>query len=770
MHSDNDAEDAARGGGDGGPADAPQVGNELSGTVTGPVVQAGRTGDISTHHHYYRPPSPLPPSPPDVPHEVPGGTPFWENRDEELAAVSGWLAPDHGGSTRVCVLTGLPGVGKRGMARHWAESVRGRFPGGELYVDVGDLRRLGGGVDLSEVADRLLRSLGVDVDFIPPSLSERVGLLRTKTAQRPPLLVLEGVSEPAHVTTFAFNSPGSAVLATSSEQLAELLLDGARLMPLEPLGPDAGMRLLSTLCGPERMAAEPEAARRIVAACGGLPVALHLAAARLIRGRRLSLSGLADELSDESRRLSGLSHGTDRGIAAMLTVACRGLAPDEARMYRCLGPLPIRTYDAWTAGAAADLEPATAQGLLDGLADASLLDIASDGRYAFHDLVRLHAREQAAVAGEPERDALRRVLTLYVVRTAAADRAIRADRLRITDVDALLQGRDDPFGAAGKDAALDWLATERANAMALLRAADRQARGEQGLDRLVRGEEGPARPTLDEQEQEQEQDRPTRGEQGLDRQIWQLAETLIVLFLHDRILGDWAEAARIGAAAAARDGDAAAEARLRSLLSRPLMDLGEYDAAREELEAAQQLADRSAHLVLRASVQEFLGRYWDRVDRHRAIAAYQHSLELNERAEERRGAAIARYFLGCAQDASGDHATALTTLREAIRGLRGVGDVRMAGRALHAVGDAHVALGETDLAAIALSEAIGMLRQERSTHHEALACESLARLCARADDPAAAREHWSRALEIYEEGGSPRAGRVREALAALEEG
>ncbi|WP_431047945.1 NB-ARC domain-containing protein [Streptomyces sp. P1-3] len=739
MHRDNDAEDASRDGGDGRPEGPSQVANELSGTVTGPVVQAGRTGDISTHHHYHAPP---PPSP-EVPHEVPGGTPFWENRDEELAAMSGWLAPDRGGSARVFLLTGLPGVGKRGMARHWAESMRGRFPGGELYIDFGDLPRHGGGagVDLSEGAARLLRSLGVDVDFLPPSLSERVGMLRTKTAERPPLLVLEGVSEPAQVSTFILNTPGSAVLATSGEWLGELLQDGARLMQLEPLDADSGMRLLATLCGPERVAAEPEAAERIVAACGGLPVALHVASARLSRGRRLSLTGLADELSDENRRLSGLSHGTDRGMAAMLTVACRGLAPDEARMYRCLGVLPTRTYDAWTAGAAADLGHGTAQELLDGLADASLLDIVSDGRYAFHDLVRLHAREQAAAAGEPDRDVLRRVLTHYVLRTAAADRAVRADRLRITDVDALLQGRDDPFGAAGKDAALDWLATERANAMAVLRAADGQARGERG----------PAQ-------------RP-RGESGLDRQIWQLAEALIVLFLHHRILGDWAEAAGIGAAAAARDGAVAAEARLRSLLSRPLMDQGEYDAARGELEAAQELADRSAHLVLRASVQEFLGRYWDRVDRPRAIAAYERSLELNESADEPRGAAIARYFLGCAQDATGDHATALTTLREAIRGLRGVGDVRMAGRALHAVGDVHVTLGQTDLAAIALSEAIDMLRQERSTHHEALARESLARLCAREGDRAAARDHWSRALEIYQAGGSPRAARVREALA-----
>ncbi len=66
----------------------------------------------------------------------------------------------------------------------------------------------------------------------------------------------------------------------------------------------------------------------------------------------------------------------------------------------------------------------------------------------------------------------------------------------------------------------------------------------------------------------------------------------------------------LGAAAAAEAIVPAAEARLRSLLSRPLMDLGQYDQARVELEKAAACAEVSAHTALYASVHEFFGRYW----------------------------------------------------------------------------------------------------------------------------------------------------------------
>ncbi|SFN65653.1 hypothetical protein SAMN04487980_102748 [Streptomyces sp. cf124] len=76
---------------------------------------------------------------------------------------------------------------------------------------------------------------------------------------------------------------------------------------------------------------------------------------------------------------------------------------------------------------------------------------------------------------------------------------------------------------------------------------------------------------------------------------------------------------------------AAAEARLRSLLSRPLLDLDENECAGQESEKAAALAEVSDHLVVRASVLEVLGRYRDRFDPSRSVE----SMRLGQRSSAR---------------------------------------------------------------------------------------------------------------------------------------
>ncbi|GGP36055.1 hypothetical protein [Streptomyces abikoensis] len=699
-----------------GGATAGDTSNHFAGRAE-TVVQARK---VTYHHHHAPEPPPV-----TVPHQVPPSTPRFVNRVDELADMDGWLDPDAGGPPRIAVLSGLPGVGKSTTARRWAETARGRYPGGELYVDFAELRGpTGGGADVSTGLARCLRALGVEDRYLPATLGELAGLYRSRTAEQGVLVVLDDVTHPAHVSALLPAAPGSAVLATSGRRLGELVLDGARLLPLDPLDADSGSRLLAELCGPARIAAEPEAAARLVEGCGGLPVALHLAAARLLTHRRLTVAALAAELEAESGGLAALSLDPANGMSALLGIACRDLPADALRLYRRLGLLPGRGFDAETAAAADGTDPATARRLLDVLDAASLLEDAVRDRHRLHDLVRRHARDRAE-SDEPvaEREAaLGRIVDHYTVRAAFADRAVMGNRLRITDHDELLTGHEDPFAGPGaRDTALDWLEAERADALAVLRAA---------------------------------------AAHGLDRRAWQLAESLTALYLHHRHLADWIESGTLGAAAAARTGDRAAEARLRSLLSRPLMDTGDHDRAREELETATVLADASGHPVLRASVREFSGRYWDRYDPARAVRVYEDSLALNVAADEPRGAALARFFMGGALIASGDREAGLAALTESYEALSALGDVRMAGRAL-------AALARHTESAEALERAAEMLEKTRAGHYEAEVREELAGLLERSGDAEAARGHLSRAVELLAAGGSPRAGELRERLSGL---
>ncbi|MDJ1133170.1 tetratricopeptide repeat protein [Streptomyces iconiensis] len=457
-------------------------------------------------------------------------------------------------------------------------------------------------------------------------------------------------------------------------------------------------------------------------------------------------------------------------MSAVFTVAYSGLTAEEARLYRLLGLFPGRSVDIGTAVCVAGVDPQTADDLLFALEEAALLEWGEeDGRYRFHDLVRSHARERAMdEESEHERDAvLERCVDYYVTGAAFADLAVMGDRLRIGGEATRRPHAYDPFeGPDRRRAALAWLAAERHEALAVLRAA---------------AEDG-----------------------GMEHQVWQLAESLTALYLNHRHLDDWRVCCELGAGAAAADGRPDAEALLRALLSRPLLDLGEDARAREELDLALARAEKTGNLPLRASVREFDGRYWDRHDAQRAIESYERSIELNEQFAQRasgehegeghggsgepdevaaesaesaesgdrtggvRGIATARFFLACALDVTGQHDRALAELLGVHERFQELDDTRMAGRALAALGRVRQSLGEHEAAREAYGEAVRMLRETQSTHYEAQALEAWATLDERQSEPEAAHERLLRALEIYEAGGSPRAEQLRERLGAAE--
>ncbi|WP_328827915.1 NB-ARC domain-containing protein [Streptomyces ureilyticus] len=666
--------------------------NLVSGGVNlAPVFQSSPiSGDI----HFHVPSAPSSATGDRVrPDQVPVVTGTFSNRTVQLGDLEAWLGMLAGdsGSVGVRVLSGLPGVGKSALAWRCAERVKGLFPDGQLYVDFATLRDLvtpmtGPGGDVSEALAMCLRGLrGLSGgDFgIPDSLLDRANLFRSRTAGLRILLVLDDVNQAAQVRALIPKGAGSAVLATSQGTIGELALDGGtRFVPVKPLDVHGGLELLKDRCGAEAVEAEPEAAERLVRLCDGLPVALQVAAARLV-GDSLSMAELAAELDDETGRLAGLAlDGEESSVSAVLGPSYRLLPPDAARLYRLLGWLPFGLFDAGVAAVAAGTDPGSAKRLLGVLAKAGLVEKAHDKRYRMHDLVRLHARERAAEE-EPqtEQSALtQRVGTHYLVLTAFADRALRRERLRIADLEDLLRDAADPFAAADGPPPLEWLDAERSAILAVLRDA-------------VRHE--------------------------LHTLAWRLAESFSVLFLYHRYLRAWTETLELGieaAEAAVAAADTAGEmeeataggARLRSLLSRPLIDLGQNNRAGEQLQRAVELAEATDRLDLRASVQEFLGRYLEIVDPSEAAGAYRRSLQLNEQAGETRGVALATFFLGRALDARGDHAEAMALLRRAQRDLenREEPDLRMAARVKAAIGVVHGHLGDTGQAIHDLREAI----------------------------------------------------------------
>jgi hypothetical protein len=129
--------------------------------------------------------------------------------------------------------------------------------------------------------------------------------------------------------------------------------------------------------------------------CGRLPLALRIAGNRLMSRPQWTVRHLADRLSDERRRLDQLIAG-DLRIAAAFSLSYTQLSPQARRLFRRLSLAPVADFDAGLAGALDPVDPDGIEDALDELVESSLLQAHVDGRYRFHNLIRLFARERLA--------------------------------------------------------------------------------------------------------------------------------------------------------------------------------------------------------------------------------------------------------------------------------------------------------------------------------------------------------------------------------------
>jgi DNA-binding SARP family transcriptional activator len=336
-----------------------------------------------------------------APAELPIGPAAFTGRAAEIARLCTMLTSGSS-ATAISAITGAAGVGKSALAVHVAHQVAGRFADGRLYVDLHDSTPGVAPLNPADVLARLLRSLGDDTAG-RPDVDEAAARFRSLTDGRHLLLLLDNARDAAQVRPLLPASPTCRVLVTARRMLTSL--DAASHFRLGVMAEDETSTLLGRLIGEERVAAEQRAARAIVRLCAGLPLAIRIAAARLIARPGLSLRALADRLAVEDHRLSELQ-ADDQAVRACFMMSYRSLDAESSRMFRMVSLLDGAAISVAAAAALADRpEPRTAD-LLDHLAGAQLLEVCGHDRYRMHDLLRLFARERARKEGTEEDQAL----------------------------------------------------------------------------------------------------------------------------------------------------------------------------------------------------------------------------------------------------------------------------------------------------------------------------------------------------------------------------
>jgi tetratricopeptide (TPR) repeat protein len=255
------------------------VTNDLSGHVTGPVVQAR---DIDTVH-FHLPPPPTPPRPAQLPRQR---TRVFVDRDDATT----WLTRTHTANrTDLVVVSGPAGIGKTTLVLRWAATQPDAFPDGQLHVDFAVEPDLTGEM----VLRRWLRALGVAADAVPPHPMEAAALWRSLTHHQRLLLVLDGVRTADHVLPVLPASPHALTVVASRHPLPDLITAGARQWDLGGLPSWAAVELLTAFAGADRAAREPTHLLDLARDCGGDPSAAVLLGGHLAAHPRLSIAELA---------------------------------------------------------------------------------------------------------------------------------------------------------------------------------------------------------------------------------------------------------------------------------------------------------------------------------------------------------------------------------------------------------------------------------------------------------------------------------------------
>lgn len=695
--------------------------NEVSG-AEGPVVQARAIyGDVHIGDGPRR-------GSPSVPRQMPPVPAIFIGRSDETDVLERIVSEaDVERGPAIPVIVGPGGLGKTSLAAHWLHRVGDRYPDGALFADLGG-HQLDGAVPPDEVLDSFLRALGVAPETIPGTLHERAALFRSKTAGRRIAILLDNAASAAQVRVLlpgpAPAPKGSLVLVTTRRRIAGLAVDGARFIELGPLEEPSAAALFGRLAGTDRVSLEEAASREAVRLCGGVPLALCVAGARLAAHPNWPVSRVVRDLATVHARLSALSLDGDLSVRAAFDASFRALPDPVARAYRAVALIPGPDFSADLAVAA--LGDENCQELLDALADTSLLTDSPDGRYRMHDLVRLHAREQESpsLPGGPD-GVISRSVDWYLRQAVAADRIVLPGRWRLGPLYA--DESSTPPAYAGAAEALEWMDAHMPGLVAAVQAAH---------------------------------------DAGFHPQAWQLCEALWGTLLNRKHYPAWLTSHKAGLSSAQACADRRAEAQMHIQLGAAYRSLRDLDAAARHFAQALDLFQQEGHRLGAASALDHLGVVRLRQGSYdEAISNFVTSRDAHQALGIPRGVALMNLNIGQALADSGRPEEALGHLRLSADQFESIGESYHRGRALTALGAVLAAAGRTRDAEEPLLAALEITKEIGASYDQARAHVKVADLAAALGQTTRAAGHLEQALALFTEVGAPQADDVRARLA-----
>jgi tetratricopeptide (TPR) repeat protein/DNA-binding XRE family transcriptional regulator len=631
---------------------------------------------------------------------LPPVTSHFTGRAAEVATVLAALRGDAG----TCVVTGMAGVGKTALAVWCGRRVEAAYPDGVLFMDLHGHTPDVPPVPPEEALDRLLRLLGVPGEAVPPDVDDRAGMYRDRLRGRAVLVVLDNAESARQVLPLLPAEEKCRVLVTSRHRLAAL--DDAHHVPLGLLSADGGAELLRSLL--RERADDEDALADVVDLCGRLPLAIRVAAARLLTNPFWRLADLAARLGAETDRLSELDDG-ERSVAAAFRVSVAAMPTDQRTLLGLLTAHPGADLDLHAAAVLAGLPVLATERLLAKLRDGHLIFQSASGRYHWHDLLRSFAATEVAAEVDPEvrSAAVARLVETELRAAEAADRLLAPTRYRR---DVTFAGQEGPVRTfADVDAAIDWFRVEWRNLVALCRVA---------------------------------------YELGSHVYCWQLAFSLRSFFFLAKLWDPWIDSQRIALDAAVASGDVWAQAVTLNNLGVATIDRGDLSGAEEYY---RQALDRFRELDDRHGVNTALANYaWVehyRGDHRSALSNLGVALAFYRAEGAARNAAITLRGMALVETEIGSQDAAITHAGEALAAFVAMGldlDITMTHNCL---GWAHFRAGRLEAAHTSYLAALESCERSGSTFEAARAETGIGNVAFVAGRTADAEVRWAAAAE-----------------------
>jgi DNA-binding SARP family transcriptional activator len=702
------------------------------------------------------------------PRQLPRDTADFVGRTAELSRLRDLLLARADRTTPViAAIDGVAGVGKSTLAVHAAHRVADDFPDGHLYADLRGASPGPGPLAPLSVLNAFLRAFGENDELT--SLDEAAARFRDLTSARRVLIVLDNAHDARQVEPLLPAGAGCAVLVTSRRVLASLV--DASPEHIDVLGADDAVAMLGRLAGTGRVAAEREAAAEVAGLCGGLPLALRIAGARLAARPGWRVRTLADRLAGTHRRLDELQVG-DLGVRTSFQVSLDALgdSPDPrdraaADAFPLLGVLDGVELGVPVAARLLDRDEPDAESALERLVDAQLLDSPVPGRYRLHDLLRLFAREQADERLEPAQRVavLERALHWYQIITRETLRLLRPGHRH-----PVLAGPAAPAPFTSSRDALVWLSTERTN----LVSAVRQGVATPGIP--------PAIPFATAQAlfgyfqlrghwldwiSVNEAVLPVAERVGDLQAIGYARRDLAVA--HE-LRGDYERALaylRSSLTVFQRAGDQYGEAACLTSLAVIDHRQGRYAEAvahtRQSLVIRRDLGDTRGQAVCLSN----LGEMYLRLDQYAdAQSCFLDSLTIFHQLDDRSASATVLGNLGQTYEHQGRFTDAVASYEQCLAIVHALGDRAVEASTLHALGRANRRLGRLDAALLNQQEGVAITEPLGDRYYQAACLRELGSIWHARGDRDQAERYWRRALALFAALDVPDADEVRRLL------